>query len=207
MSPHDTVVYFYCKQSDDSRTQFFSIARSLIFQLTRNNSVCQEYMYTKILTIGASRTTSKKAYQEIIHTLVQCHNSLYLCIDGLDECEQVERNDILALISRLRQIQQPSCRLRLLVAACAEKDIEQSLQHSIHLELTRLHLNSDIMLYLKMMTTKVSSKFASGSAKSQGQFAAELFEKVVRRPEGKTAQLLWIYALLNWNQECFFWRR
>ena len=176
-------MYFYCKQSDESRNNFGELCRSLASQLIRNSPVCLEYMYTKVLSTGAARSTSKGALQDIIHDLVGCHSDLYICVDGLDECEEAERKEILSLISRLVQTH-PDARPRVLVAACAERDIEQSLRKSSHLELTKLHLHSDITTYLRMTADELSKKWPIDIKKPQNLFAAEIYERVAKRPEG-----------------------
>ncbi|KAL9614732.1 MAG: hypothetical protein Q9167_000801 [Letrouitia subvulpina] len=182
--PDDTVVYFYCKHNDEARNQFSEIVRSLISQLTWNNPVCLEYLHTKILSIGASRTTCRKTYHELAQALVQGHCRLFFCIDGLDECEDTQRREILNLILRLREVRIDHSQLRFLVAACAERDIEQSLRNPLKLELTKLHLNSDITLYLTVMAGEVSRKFAESIQRVPSAFAAAIFNKVVSRPEG-----------------------
>ena len=140
-------------------------------------------MYTKVLAAKAARSVSKEAFHDIVLELVHCHSNLYLCIDGLDECEVVERREILSLISRIVSSHQEP-RSRVFVAACAERNIEQSLRDSLRLALTRLHLHSDITTYLRMTAEELARKWAINLRTSFHLRADEIYQRVAKRPEG-----------------------
>ena len=140
-------------------------------------------MYTKVLATKAARSISKEAFHDIVLDLVQCHSNLYICIDGLDECELVERKEILSLILRIVH-SNPKLGSRVFVAACAERDIEQSLRESLRLALTRLHLHSDITVYLRRTAEELGRKWATNLRTSYHLCADEIYERVAKRPEG-----------------------
>ena len=140
-------------------------------------------MYTKVLATKAARSISKEAFHDIVLDLVQCHSNLYVCIDGLDECEVVERREILSLLSKIAHInRQP--RSRIFVTACAERDIEQSLRESLRLELTKLHLHNDITAYLRMTAEELGRKWSINLGTSYHLCADGIYERVAKRPEG-----------------------
>ena len=140
-------------------------------------------MYNTIASVGSARTVSKRKHHEIVQEIVQCNNDLCICIDGLDECEESERKEILCLISRLLKIHDPDLRLRILVAARIERDIEQSLHKSLHLELNEGHTHNDIETYLRITSIKVGHKFSTDDLASR-TLAREIFARVIDRPQG-----------------------
>ena len=152
-------MFFYCKYNDTSRNRYEEIAKSLIAQLLRDNLHCWNYLHDKALQSGERHLETKHTYSEIICTLVRCYDKVYLGIDGLDECEQSERKDVLSLIHSLLDPSETGSDVKIFLASRAERDIENSLLSSRHLEIRAHHLESDILNYATTKARFLCQKF------------------------------------------------
>lgn len=92
-------MYFYCKASEPHQSTFNAVARSLISQLLQQDTGCLEYIYNTIIASKECRPGSSALFKQILETLVIHHSSLFIAIDGLDECEEYERSKILSVVS------------------------------------------------------------------------------------------------------------
>ena len=184
--PDSTGAYFYCNHDDESRNKSIEVLKSFLVQLIgsdSSNSVGVEYMYNTILAIKTPRSTPKKLYEEMIQTVLKCHDDPWLAIDGLDECEPNERNEILSLITGLVESQELDVGLRVLVASRNEGDIERSLQRSFHLNLTSLQLKGGIGIYVDLEAKKLGRKWQFDNFETQ-----EIYKSVCDRTQGRLSR-------------------
>jgi hypothetical protein len=84
----------------------------------------------------------------------------YIIIDGLDECDIVERKMILSLFTSLAAKDIASGRLKCLFISQDENDIRKLLKTSSILKLTGAHNKSDIEAYTTYWLEKIKKKFA-----------------------------------------------
>ena len=184
--PNSTGAYFYCNHDDESRNKSIEILKSFLVQLIGNdssNSIGVEYMYNTILAIKTPRSTPKRVYEEMIQTVLKCHDDPWLAIDGLDECEPKERKEILSLITDLVESQELDVGLRVLVASRNEGDIERSLQRSFHLNLTSLQLKGGIGIYVDLEAKELGRKWQLDNVETQ-----EIYKSVCDRTQGRLSK-------------------
>ena len=195
--PNSTGAYFYCNHDDESRNKSIEVLKSFLVQLISNdtpNSVVVEYMYTTILAIKTPRSTPKRVYEEMIQTVLKCHDDPWLAIDGLDECEPKERKEILSLITDLVESQELDVGLRVLVASRNEGDIERSLQRSFHLNLTSLQLKGGIEIYADLEAKRLGRKWQFDNVETQ-----EIYKSVCDRTQGRLSRSLNPEVLIGLN--------
>jgi len=102
IQPACTVVFFYFKHRDKERNNFLSMARSLLMQVLRQNRHALDYFYSKCCNSGGVPLTSLAAVKELLELALKNCNSVYIVLDGLDEClNRKERGDIVSWFREL----------------------------------------------------------------------------------------------------------
>jgi hypothetical protein len=142
------LAYFYCKYNDPLQSNYEEICKSLIAQLLKSNQNGLEYLYNFALQSGERYATSKSGFQEILQSMVQCFDRVFIGIDGIDECELAERKQITSLLRTLTQPSDQGRAVKCFVFGCAERDIEQSLIHCNRLDLKNKHMTGGIEHYV-----------------------------------------------------------
>lgn len=87
------VFYFYCRYGDKQRNSFLSIARSLISQLVVEcpdivSQLYQERCVSSGTTLASTELAGKLL--ELMITTIMQRKTVYLVLDGLDECGKEE---------------------------------------------------------------------------------------------------------------------
>jgi hypothetical protein len=123
---------------------------------------------------------SPRLLHEILEELCKSHDLLFICIDGLDECEQNERGRILSLIGSISKASRTEQGVRFFLTSRKENDIEKSLGTAIRLNIKSHHVESDILSYIKTQTAKLREVFRFSLAREQ-----EILDKLSNRPQGK----------------------
>jgi hypothetical protein len=174
------VIYFYCKCSDHRRRTFEAVTRTLIVQILDLNPECLDYLYEKMITSSERHPNSPHLLQEILEKLCANHDLLFMCIDGLDECDPNERSLILSLIARITKVSRADQSVRFFVTGRKENDIEKSLSSAIRLNIKAHHMDDDILIYIKAQMAKLRERFAFPAWREH-----EFQEKLSSRPQGK----------------------
>ena len=171
INPEESIViFFYCKYNDPERNTYESIAKSLIAQLLNDNPNCLSYLYDQAMKSCECYAKTKKDYQILLKSMIQCYSLVYVGIDGLDECDLSERKDVLLLMHSLLESSGEVDKVRVFLASRAEKDIEQSLRLSRHLELRPHHLQNDIISFVEVEADMLNEKV---------RFDSEQLERIV----------------------------
>ena len=176
------VVYFYCKCSDHRRRTFEAVARTLIVQILDLNSECLDYLYEKMIISSERHPNSPQLLQEILEELCANHDLLFVCIDGLDECDENERSLVMSLIGRITKVSKADQSVRFFVTGRRENDMEKSLSSAIRLKIKTHHVEKDILFYIKTQTAKLRERFAFPLWREE-----EFQEKLSSRPQGRSA--------------------
>jgi hypothetical protein len=88
------VLKFYCKSQDKDRNSFAAIARSLIGQAVAQDKAILPYVFEQSATSGERQLKSIAKTKDILEICLKSLNDVYIVIDGLDECESVEKRNI-----------------------------------------------------------------------------------------------------------------
>lgn len=179
-APASHVVYFYCKESDPSRRSFNEIARSLIGQLLALNPACLDYLYERTLKSGERVPTSTYLCKDILKSLTANHENLFVGIDGLDECEELERRHVLDLISGILNSSSTQRNVRVFLTSRKEKDIGGSIGSAIRLEIKPHHLEQDIKYYVQVRVSELNKRFGLSMDKRE-----HISRDVAKRSDGR----------------------
>jgi len=101
LNPRPTVLFFYCKDGDTQRDNFVSIARSLLSQLLKQNKGLLHYFHAEASNSAEAVLTSPALAKELLETGIRNCKSVYIILDGLDECSRDERKSITSWFRKL----------------------------------------------------------------------------------------------------------
>jgi hypothetical protein len=96
-----TTGYFYCKDGDPDKSNCISVFKSLLNQLLTQCRDLVPYCHNRKSSSGELTLASTYLATQILELFCQKIPKQYIIIDGLDECETVERKQILAFFNRL----------------------------------------------------------------------------------------------------------
>ncbi len=139
-----------------------------------------EHIHDTIIASKECRPGSSALFKQILEELVICHSSLFIAIDGLDECEECERSKILSVVSDVSKKCSTEQNVKFFLTSRSEEDIRRSLHSAFHLNIEPQYVESDIRAYVKLQTAKLSRKFDFDMAMER-----EIAKEVLTRPKGK----------------------
>ncbi|KAL2066161.1 hypothetical protein VTL71DRAFT_2232 [Oculimacula yallundae] len=157
--PQSQAVYFYCKNNDPLRSHFTDIIKSLISQILQLNPNCLNFVYEKMLANSDRRATDASKLLEMLEQILSNHDSLYIGIDGLDECPEIERKLLPSLFAVVSRANDAHRNVQLLVTSRQEKDLEKSLKSAAKLTLQEKNLETDIAAYISYKMSKLCQIF------------------------------------------------
>lgn len=172
-NPNVVIGYFYCKYNDPRRSSCEEIAKSLIAQLLNGNQNCLDYLYDVASKSGEKHAIDKKSFSEILHSLSQCYDQVFFGIDGLDECEPVERKQAISLLQSLLRTSGQVCTIKILLCSCAEKDIERALEKEKRWHIKIKDLSAPIQTYVRIRLASLNQIFKFRASKLE-QFALQI---------------------------------
>ena len=156
--PDSQTVYFYCKYNDPSRSTFNAIVRCLIAQILDMNPACLQYLYDKMISIVHRR--ADELFAEIFEALALDHEQLFIGIDGLDECQEPERQLALSMIQSVLQASKAKRNVRVFLTSRKENDIATSLRSASWLNIRPHHLEKDIWEYVRARVLHLGNQFS-----------------------------------------------
>lgn len=178
--PESQMVFFYCKNTEPSRRTFAAIARSVLAQLLKLNPSCLDYLYDKAVSSGSRLSNTTATYRELVETIAMNHEYLIIGIDGLDECEESERRNIMLMIENILRVSHKEQNVKFFLTSRTEKDIKLSLSSAIRLNVEPQHIERDIQTYIRVRCSELAKKFTLNSGKER-----DIISRISSRPEGK----------------------
>ncbi|KUJ21501.1 uncharacterized protein LY89DRAFT_610110, partial [Mollisia scopiformis] len=157
--PNAQAVYFYCKNKDPLRSHFTDIIKSLISQILQLNPNCLDFIYESMLSYSERRATDASKLLQILEQILSSHDSLYIGIDGLDECSEQERKLLSNLITAVSRANDAQGNVQLIVTSRQEKDLERSLKSAVKFNIREKNLESDITAYITCKMTELCQIF------------------------------------------------
>lgn len=178
--PDAQLVYFYCKNDIPHRSHFSDVAKSLISQIIQLDPNCLDLVYESMLASSDRRAENPSKLLEILDQILTIHNSLYIGIDGLDECPEEEReliSNFIAIGSRANDTQR---NVRIFVTSRQEKDLEKSLKSAVKFTIEPQNLQNDITAYVTFQMARLSHIFNLSREREQ-----PITKEICTRPKGK----------------------
>lgn len=153
--------------------------KSLIAQLVQNNQHCIDYLYNFALKSGERHAKTKKTFTQMLCSVAQCYDQVFIGIDGLDECEQDERRQTIVALQELLQAPEQDSKVKIILCSCAEKDIERALEGCHRLDLKNQYISPAIRSYVRTRLTSLNQSFKFSTSTIEG-----IVDKVSSRSEG-----------------------
>jgi len=88
------VAFVYCENGNPNRDNFLSIARNLLYQLSHNNDVLTAYIDAVMSKKGQMKLQRTGLAKELLRVAVRSHDSVFIVIDGFDECLKQDKKSI-----------------------------------------------------------------------------------------------------------------
>ena len=174
--PDSQVVYFYCKNRDPTKRSFDEIARSLIAQLLHLNPISLGYLHDLAVESGERHPNTFKIYQDILENMSISHNRLFIGLDGLDECEEVDRRLILSLMGHVLRVSRSQANVKVFLTSQRVKYVQESLKSATRFDIKHHHVKQDIQNYVRARSLQLCEKFGYGLQK-QKSLVAEISSK------------------------------
>jgi len=160
------------------------VIRTLIVGILDLSPSCLDYLHEKMIASSERHLKSEILLQDLFEELCTHHDLLFICIDGLDECEPNERASLLSLLGRVTKTSGTDQSVRFFVTSRKETDIERSLSSVMRLNIKPQHVEHDIGLYIRGQTARLRCRFRFGLGEEQS-----IREKLTKKPQGKSPRL------------------
>ena len=197
------ILYAFPSDGDTSGNTKAAIIRSLLYQLCRANPSLIP-MVNKEHDSRYNRSLLSNICDNLLEKLIYSSETVYIIVDGLDECEMIDREQLLRTILHLLK----TCsNLHVLVASRKEVDIGQALKTNGETLLVEEKNRADIKRFVASEINSLWRKIRdiASAEPMAGEFFKTVAHNIVNQSEGTS----FIYrkavkALANeMSQECF----
>ncbi|KAH0444749.1 zinc finger protein [Colletotrichum camelliae] len=96
-----TVLFFYCRTDDPEKNTFISLARSLLHQLLEREENLLPFFYEKYKTSTEATLATISDAEELLEVAIKNTPSVYIVLDGIDECGREQRKAIVRWFRKL----------------------------------------------------------------------------------------------------------
>ncbi|KAJ9616538.1 hypothetical protein H2200_000257 [Cladophialophora chaetospira] len=167
-------IFFYCVQKDPAKNTFTSIVKSLLSQaLSQSRDALLPLCYERCSKSSEVTLQSPKlamdllescliriAQQVIILDQQKTHERQYIIVDGLDECEPGEWQQLIDLFQRiLKNLGPDSVHLRVLFVSQHTNQIEKVFKATPSVKITSQDNGEDIKVYARRRTGEIGDRF------------------------------------------------
>jgi hypothetical protein len=171
-------LYFFCSRYINSNKLCNEVLRALISQLLRFNQDHALYIYTNYIQSGkaSSMIQLRTALRDILTSMPRSR----IILDGLDECQELDRKAILGELIKLTVMPETSCKL--FVSARDNTYVSRSLRKMPTLCLTTEcpELGSDVQTYVRKTISEILQE-----ERFEGKSINEIEEIIMNRGRGK----------------------
>ena len=142
-----SVAFFFCK-NDGKRSTFSSIAKAVLKQMLCQNPIILPYLYDECIESRTFTPSSSQQCSKLLGTALQAVPRTSIIVDGIDACDEHERNKILQFFSSaIDKSSAGSGNLRCLFISQEFDDTTKVLPRADVLRLTDQHSEPDIREY------------------------------------------------------------
>lgn len=154
-----SLAFFYCREKDGQRNTFASVAKAILVQLLRQNLTLLPYLYDECLKIAKPTLSSSKDCEKLLSTAFHIVPQTFFIIDGIDECEQKERADMLKFFkSVINKNSNSPGKIRGIFISQDLNDIRSILQGTHIIRLGKAHSEVDIWNYAVAWAYKIQKQ-------------------------------------------------
>ena len=153
-----SLTYFYCRDQDNQRNKFPSVAKAMLSQLLQQNPEILAYLYDECLKSAKVTLASPQDCVKLLGTVVRAVPKTFIVIDGIDECEQKERRAILNFLVSAINDCEPG-KIRGFFLSQELNDIKTALHNPETLRLTEEQSRLDIKNYATRRAASIQERF------------------------------------------------
>ncbi|KAF6824282.1 zinc finger protein [Colletotrichum musicola] len=170
LARNPTVLYFYCKSNDKERDNFISIARSLLIQLLDQSPDLIDFFYEKYKVSTEATLSTILDIESLLETSIKNCTSVYIILDGLDECPRDERKKVSQFFRSLVEDLPPA---RSDLVRCLFVSQDDGVARKDFADITSLKIMpkdnlKDINQYCTVWASKLQEKFELSDAERDG---------------------------------------
>jgi hypothetical protein len=175
------------------------LLRTITAQIIRRRHDLLPYVYDEYVKHGA--IPSLKKVRELLEVMMQSSGTIYLILDGLDECEDGDQKKILAELANLAQIHSDStstvASLKILVCSRETKSISRKLTKAPKVSLTKQRdpVERDISTFIAHGLQELEDAYS-------GVIIAWLKDELLGKAEGRLATVYCPQS--DQEQACFY---
>ena len=146
-----SVAFHYCDYTTNLTLSPKGIFGSLIQQLLCTSNISDEIAADiKSLFEDCTYKPTIQEVQQLLYRSLEPFPNLFLVLDGLDECDQASRGEVLSIIDWLMTLN--SCTVRLFVSSQGDIQILHALEEYPKIQLSPIVLSHDIESYVAHAT-------------------------------------------------------
>ncbi|KIW84080.1 hypothetical protein Z517_03326 [Fonsecaea pedrosoi CBS 271.37] len=153
--------FFYCHHDEPQRRSFMSILRTLIAQLLTVRHILLPWCYEQYSGSNQLYLMDGKMCEHMLTALLLSHDRTVVLLDGLDECEAIDRKQLLDFFTRAVSIceSHDPGKLRVMFASRDEPGIRRALHGSVEITITPANNEGDMKRFIKVWCQKICDKF------------------------------------------------
>ena len=174
------ILYSFPTYDDTGGNTEAAVMRSLLYQLCRANqslipAVNKEY------DARQSRSLLLNTWDKLLETFICGSEPVYIILDGLDECEEIERKQLLRKILGLWS----NCsNLHILLASRKEVDIRQALEKNCETLIVEEKNRTDIKRFVTSEINSLWRKVGRTTEPMVEEFFRTVVHNIVNQSEG-----------------------
>lgn len=173
-----SMAFFYCKHGDIMRNSLVSIVRALLSQLLVHNMTLLPYLHEKASLSSDVILSSREIAKEILKTVVNSCEKVFIILDGLDECGRDDRKEIALQFQELVNGATEIGSVKCLFVSQDDGISRKDLADIPSIQVTMADTQSDIASYVAAWKVELENKF--GELES----SKKAFEAIVDKAEG-----------------------
>ena len=197
----DAVSYFYCREDDPEKNDCISIFRGLLSQLLNHCRDIVPFCHEKHLQSGELNLTSLGLAERLLTLVFEMIPKQFIIIDGLDECDIVQRKSVLALFTSIveRLDEREPGKLRILFVSQDFSDIRKALETATVLDLSKEDNKNDIKSYINHWSKMIEQKYHLNTEDTEFIQESTLIRSQGIAPNQKETEPM---RVANSSQEC-----
>ena len=174
------ILYAFPSDGDNKGNTKAAIIRSLLYQLCRANP-CLIPEVNKEHDARYSRSLLSNTCDKLLEKFICSSEPVYIILDGLDECDKVDREQLLRIILHLLK----TCsNLHVLIASRKEVDICQTLKANCETLVVEEKNRADIKRFVTNEINSLWRKIRHIVDPTAGEFFKTVAHNIVNRSEG-----------------------
>lgn len=153
--PDATVIFFYCEFQDPTKHDPTTVLATLLDQLLRQLPITSLTLEGMLQCLANRRSVHELDMESLILTFAEEFERVFVFIDGLDECELEELEELLPQLTNI------ASRLSMFVASRDQPEIRLEFERRLKLTIRPDHIEADLRQFANADVKRISIGDAS----------------------------------------------